>query len=52
MMKTFIKDLPIYINGFCVGWLAFGREWGTTEIILIAFCAISFVWGMNINKTK
>jgi hypothetical protein len=43
IIKQFIKDLPIYINGFCVGWLTFGREYGVLEVVLFAISAITFI---------
>jgi hypothetical protein len=51
-MKTFIKDLPIYVNGFCTGYLVFGREWGGLELMLMGLCIISFTWAVDTKKTK
>jgi hypothetical protein len=50
-MKTLFEkiksDAPIYLNGFFTGLLVFGREWGTTEIVLLLLCCITFMWAKN-----
>jgi hypothetical protein len=51
-MKQFKEYLPVYLNGFCTGFLAFGREYGATEIILLVICAITFTWYSHNIKQK
>ena len=50
MMKILQKlkrYAPIYLNGFFTGLLVFGREWGTTEIVLLLLCCITFMWAKH-----
>jgi hypothetical protein len=47
VIKKILKDLPILINGFCVGLLTFGRPFGLFELILFALAAFSFVFYKN-----
>lgn len=50
--KKFLEDLPIYLNGFSVGYLTFGRaQIGVTEIICFFLCLISFIWYGQNKKT-
>jgi hypothetical protein len=45
MMKQFIKDLPIYINGFCVGFLFVSNpNIKIQHIIMFMLASISFIW--------
>jgi hypothetical protein len=46
-MEKLKRDAPVYLNGFFIGLLVFGREWGTTEIVLLLLCGITFVWAKN-----
>jgi hypothetical protein len=46
-MEKLKRYAPVYLNGFFTGLLVFGREWGTTEIVLLLLCGITFVWAKN-----
>lgn len=44
-MKEFIKDLPLYINGFAVGSLLFSNpEIGPYEISMFILAGVTLVW--------
>lgn len=36
------SDVYSLLNGFCVGYLTFGREFGVTELVLFAIAGITF----------
>jgi hypothetical protein len=50
IIKQFIKDSPIYLNGFCVGWLTFGREYNTIDVILFVIAGLTFLFFKNDKK--
>ena len=50
MKKQFIKDLPIYLNGFAVGILFFGSDISVTNVLAYALAMITFIWYGKINK--
>jgi hypothetical protein len=45
MKKQFIKDLPIYLNGFAIGWI-FWRlpKYEIMDILMYVLSAITFFW--------
>ena len=46
----FLKDLPIYLNGFAVGWLFFGiPNVGLIDVAMFGLAMITFLW---YGKTK
>lgn len=49
--SKFVDDLPIYLNGFGVGYLTFGRSpLGVAELVCFGLCLISFIWYGNAKK--
>ena len=50
MKKQFVKDLPIYLNGFAVGMLFFGSDISATNVLAYALAMITFLWYGKINK--
>lgn len=45
MKKRFIKDLPIYLNGFAVGFLFWGLPKHTImDVLMYILSVISFFW--------
>lgn len=51
-MKQFIKDLPIYLNGFVVSWLFFEIPYrGAFHWTMFGLACISFLWyGSNMKE--
>jgi hypothetical protein len=49
-MKQFIKDLPLYINGFSSAFIFFQIKLSFTNIIVYILLNISFFW-YGYNKT-
>ena len=51
-MKQFIKDLPIYLNGFVVSWLFFEiPSRGAFHWTMFGLACISFLWyGSNMKE--
>jgi hypothetical protein len=50
MKKQFVKDLPIYLNGFAVGMLFFRSGVSSTNVVAYALAMITFFWYGKINK--
>jgi len=51
MKKQFIKDLPMYINGICVGFLFVSNQnIKIQHIIMFMLASISFVWYAKSKK--
>jgi hypothetical protein len=50
MKKQFVKDLPIYLNGFAVGMLFFRSDVSPTNVVAYALAMITFFWYGKINK--
>jgi hypothetical protein len=50
MKKQFVKDLPIYLNGFAVGMLFFRSDVSSTNVVAYASAMITFFWYGKINK--
>ena len=50
MKKQFVKDLPIYLNGFAVGMLFFRSDVSATNVVAYAVAMITFFWYGKINK--
>ena len=45
MKDKFLKDLPIYLNGFAVGWIFWGiTSIGIFDISMFVLAIISFFW--------
>jgi hypothetical protein len=45
MKDRLLKDLPIFLNGFAVGWLLIGNpNIGTIEIVMYFLAMITFFW--------
>ena len=42
--KSWKTDFPIYLNGFALGWLTFGRDFGWAEVTLYLAAGVSFLW--------
>jgi hypothetical protein len=52
MKDKFLKDLPIYLNGFAVGFLLFGiTDIGLMDISMYILAMISFFWYGRTQKT-
>jgi hypothetical protein len=52
MKDKFLKDLPIYLNGFAVGFLLFGiPNIGLMDISMYILAMISFFWYGRTQKT-
>ena len=49
MKKQFVKDLPIYLNGFAVGMLFFRSGVSSTNVVAYALAMITFFWYGKIN---
>lgn len=48
-----IKDnMYNLLNGFCVGYLTFGREFGITEVVLFVIAGITFLLTSSKSKQK
>lgn len=43
-MKQFKKDVPLYLNSFCVGYLGFNNEIGIIEVLLVVIAGVTLVW--------
>jgi hypothetical protein len=43
-MKQFLKDLPIYINGFVVTRLFMNTPISTFDVTMFVLALISFIW--------
>jgi len=50
MKKWINQNLPIFMNGYCASYLAFSKEFGTTEVVFLIMCGITFFWNMGRNK--
>lgn len=46
------NDVYNLLNGFCVGYLTFGREFGITEVVLFAIAGITFLLTSHNSKQK
>jgi hypothetical protein len=45
MKEKFLKDLPIYLNGFAVGFLFWGiASIGIFDIVMFILSIITFFW--------
>jgi succinate-acetate transporter protein len=52
MKDKFLKDLPIFINGFAVGFLLFGiPNIGLMDISMYVLAMISFFWYGGTQRT-
>ena len=49
-LYLFVKDLPIYLNGFAVGMLFFRSDVSATNVVVYALAMITFLWYGKINK--
>jgi len=49
-LYLFVKDLPIYLNGFAVGMLFFRSDVSATNVVAYALAMITFLWYGKENK--
>lgn len=46
-----LKDLPIFLNGFAVGWLLFGiPKIQAIDIVMYILAMLTFIWYGKANK--
>jgi nitrogen fixation-related uncharacterized protein len=51
MKKRFIKDLPIYLNGFAVGMLFWSiPNRGVLDIAMLVLAGVTFLWWAKNQK--
>lgn len=51
MKNQIIKDLPIYLNGFAISYLTFGRQFGIVDILFFIIAGLSFAfYGRSFKK--
>lgn len=52
IIKQLREDIPLYINGFCNGYLLVSKEVGVIEIVLFVLSPISLAWIIHNVKNK
>jgi hypothetical protein len=50
MKKWINENVPIFLNGYCTSHLAFSKEFGAIEVVLLIMCCITFFWAKDQNK--
>jgi len=53
MKEKILKDLPVVLNGFAIGWLLFGiPNIQVIDIVMSILAMVTFIWYGKIKSEK